>query len=640
MVKNTLLYIVLFFSLPLSGINPVVNDTIRIREVVIRTRKADAPAAGYKKTSIDTTILSLNRSKNLSELLFENTGIYIKSYGIGGTATPSFRGTGASHTIIDWNGININSPMPGQSDLSLIPAGLIDEIQIYHGSASMQLNTGGIGGAINLETKPVWKKETIATINSGFGSLGRYTGLINVKTGNYNFQTVTKAFFQKAENNFRYLNDKISFEPIWQSRTNSQVQQKGFVQEVYLHKGTNTASARMWYETSDRNLPSSILTLQSNSNEKQFDESFRAMMNFDMVVPEGNFSLTAAWLMSRLNYSNQLVNIDSRNLSESLVIKASYDGRIGDYSKLKVVLDQQSDLIKSNNYDHNATRSTTTLTVSVNRKKDFAGTFFLLREIIIKNRAQIPDFSAGVQIGLLNGKEYFIGANISKNSKIPAMNDLYWNPGGNSRLKNEHSLSAEISYSMKERIADMIEIKYDLSAYHNIITDMILWHPGEFSYWSADNLKTVKATGLESALSAGYSSENFHSRLRLSYSFTKSVGGRSEISGDASVGRQLIYIPENQANCSLVLGYKKLYSNWTTCFVGKRYTTSDNSEYLTGYVVNNFTAGMKIPIKKSSADISFCIDNVFNAEYQSIAYFPLPGRTYNIKISIQFVKKR
>ena len=59
---------------------------------------------------------------------------------------------------LTWNGININHPMLGQSDLSLIPAGLIDDIQIYYGGASMPLNSGGIGGIINLETKPVWKK--------------------------------------------------------------------------------------------------------------------------------------------------------------------------------------------------------------------------------------------------------------------------------------------------------------------------------------------------------------------------------------------------------------------------------------------------------------------------------------------------
>ena len=68
--------------------------------------------------------------------------------------------------------------MLGQSDLALIPAGLIDDIQIYYGGASMPLNSGGIGGIINLETRPVWKKETLISINPGIGSFGQYTGLV------------------------------------------------------------------------------------------------------------------------------------------------------------------------------------------------------------------------------------------------------------------------------------------------------------------------------------------------------------------------------------------------------------------------------------------------------------------------------
>ena len=114
---------------------------------------------------------------------------------MGGTATPSFRGTGAGHTQIVWNGININHPMLGQSDLSLIPAGLIDDIQIYYGGASMPLNSGGIGGIINLETRPVWKKETMISLNPGIGSFGQYTGLIKVRSGNIKFSDSYKSIF-------------------------------------------------------------------------------------------------------------------------------------------------------------------------------------------------------------------------------------------------------------------------------------------------------------------------------------------------------------------------------------------------------------------------------------------------------------
>ena len=95
------------------------DDTIKIKEVVISRKKSIQILPGYKKITIDSSILMNYSHSTLADLLSENSEIFIKSYGMGGTATPSFRGTGASHTQIDWNGININNPMLGQSDLSL-----------------------------------------------------------------------------------------------------------------------------------------------------------------------------------------------------------------------------------------------------------------------------------------------------------------------------------------------------------------------------------------------------------------------------------------------------------------------------------------------------------------------------------------
>jgi iron complex outermembrane receptor protein len=572
-------------------------------------------------------------------MLSANTNIFIKSYGMGGTATPAFRGTGASHTLVDWNGININSPMLGQSDLSIISAGLIDDIKIYFGGASMSLNNGGIGGVINLETKPVWKKETLISINTGIGSFGQYTGLVKVKVGSDKFQTITKAFFQNSENNFRYLNTEISAEPVWQTRTNDQVQQQGFIQELYFRKTENVVSARIWYQSADRNLPASMLTQQPNSNEKQFDESLRTMLNYDIFKGRSTYSITGAWMLTRLNYFNRLASIDSRNLSEVLILKAAMENRISENIKLNIILDEQSNIIKSNNYNNYKNRNTATLTASIeNKGQGRFGTMILFSEIFDKNSLLIPDFSAGMQFRLIDEKEYFLKANISRNSKLPSMNDMFWVPGGNPELKNEYAFIYELIYEMNQKISDQFNFKYDLSIFSNTIKDMIQWHPGEYSYWTADNIQNVNSTGVESSASLYYVLNNLNASLNAGYSFTKAIAGGSKIENDVSVGKQLMYIPENQANFLFRIGYSNLYSSWVADFMGKRYITVDNSKYLPGYFINNLITGIKLPLKCSSIDLNFSIDNLFNVNYQSIAYYPLPGRSYFIKIFVQLVK--
>ena len=248
-MKTTLLYIMLILPVKLWGQMSMDMDTVRIGEVVISSAKSEPTFSGLKHNSIDSAILKEYSNSSISELLTGHSLIFIKSYGTGGIASPSFRGTGANHTIIDWNGININNPMLGQSDLSIIPSGLIDNINVYYGGASMVLNDGGIGGAINLETRPEWEKRTSITLNSGMGSFGEYTGLMKVRTGDLQFQSVTKAYLMSAENNFRYLDNESSSIPVWKTRGNSQMSQQGFLQELYYRNTGNVASARIWYQS-------------------------------------------------------------------------------------------------------------------------------------------------------------------------------------------------------------------------------------------------------------------------------------------------------------------------------------------------------------------------------------------------------
>ena len=186
----------IFFSLPLRGQLSIESDTVKINEVVISRNKVNSEPAGYKKAIIDSSVLARYSNRNISDMLSEHTDIFIKSYGMGGTATPSFRGTDANQTLVTWNGININNPMLGQSDLSLFPAGLIDNVQIYFGGASMSLSDGGIAGTINLETLPVWNRKTLISANTETGSFGQYSGLIKVKQVTTNFKLLQKPIFK------------------------------------------------------------------------------------------------------------------------------------------------------------------------------------------------------------------------------------------------------------------------------------------------------------------------------------------------------------------------------------------------------------------------------------------------------------
>ncbi|MBK7627740.1 MAG: TonB-dependent receptor plug domain-containing protein [Bacteroidales bacterium] len=633
-MKYTFIYIALLLTISLNGQIALHKDTIRISEVVISGNRMSSEIPGYRKESLDSSVVTSYSHRTVAEVLSLKSGIFIKSYGMGGTATPAFRGTGAGHTQIAWNGININNPMLGQSDLSLFPVGMTDNIQIYFGGASMTLGSGGIGGTINLETKPDWKNETSATISPGIGSFGTYSGLVSLKTGNESFQTNTRAFYYSAENDFRYLNTVNSSDPAWETRINNQVKNKGLMQELYYRWQKSVLSARIWYQSSDRNLPSSMLIQQQGTPERQSDESVRAMFSYNLDKAASAFYITGAWLMNRLDYVNSLASIDSRNISNSLSFKAGAEKNILTASKLKLAISEELNEVNSNNYGGRIIRNTTALSASVESNlSDRLGTNILVREILDEDKFLIPDFSAGLQFRLLDAEEDILKANISRNSKIPTLNDLYWSPGGNPELKNEYAYIYELTYELRRKISSSINIKYSVSAFRNTIKDMVQWRPGAYSYWTAENIRNVSSMGVETSLSAKYKLNKFVSVLEASYSYTRAYDDGSD-----SEKNQLMYVPENIANASWQFIYKTLYTSWKLNFTGDRFITLDNTKSLPAYLLNGISSGYKIKIKDSLIDLNLNIDNLFDVYYQSIAYFPLPGRTYSLKLLIQLNK--
>ena len=70
---------------------------------------------------VDSLVLETKSTSTLSELLIQHSPVFIKTYGPGGVSTASFRGTTASHTLVLWNGFQLNAPSLGQVDFSTIP---------------------------------------------------------------------------------------------------------------------------------------------------------------------------------------------------------------------------------------------------------------------------------------------------------------------------------------------------------------------------------------------------------------------------------------------------------------------------------------------------------------------------------------
>jgi iron complex outermembrane receptor protein len=529
--------------------------------------------------------------------------------------------------------------MVGQSDLSLIPAGFIDEINIYYGGGSMNINSGGFGGVIDLKTNPDWDDQEVFFINPGIGSFGKRSGLVKVKAGTKGFQSVTKAFLRNSDNDFRYLNSVAGESPIWETRENSEVRQKGFIQELYFRNSSSSLSARIWYQSASRNLPVPIISPTMNPPEKQSDESLRTMLTYVSAKGLTDIHFTAAFISDKLDYTNELASVDSRNLSKRIILKSGLQRRINKMLKLEFTLNDELNLINTNNYAGNKSRNLASAdAIAETDLTQWLAARVLVRQMIQDSRFLAPDFSASTEIKPFREKYYFIKASFSKNSKIPSLNDMYWSPGGNPDLKSETGYTSEITLDMTSYLSGSLKIKNDLTFFRNHISDMIQWRPGESYYWEAGNIGNIVTSGLESGLDVNYTVQQFNARLNAGYAFTKAAIESANTDNEEFSGNQLVYIPENQINALLRLSWQHFYSVFTASYTGKRFLTADNSQYLPQYSISDLTLGTKLNAGNVSCDLGFIVENLFNASYQNIAYYPMPGRSFLVSIVFQFKK--
>ena len=151
MIRRLLIILLILFAL--SVMASAQNDTIMLESVEINAAHVfNKVSKETMERKIDTAVIKRLQTRSLSQLLIQHSPVFIKTYGPGGTASASFRGTTSSHTLVLWNGFQLNSPTLGEVDFSMIPVFFTDGFH-FNGVARPQ------------QTVVVWVEQSISLTN-------------------------------------------------------------------------------------------------------------------------------------------------------------------------------------------------------------------------------------------------------------------------------------------------------------------------------------------------------------------------------------------------------------------------------------------------------------------------------------------
>ncbi len=664
-IKGSLTLMILFVMCPLFP-QGILDSVFNIKEVI----KTGTPIfkkenAGMKETDVDTLVLIEKVNLTLSELLSENTPVFIKSNGRGALATASFRGTAASHTQVSWNGININTPMAGMVDFSLIPVYIIDDLKLKHGSASIADKSGGLGGSINIGNQVDWNSRFNAKVMQGIGSYSTYDEFCQLGGGNKKLQLKTRLYYNYSKNDYTFINHSIGnidsetgeiTNPL-DTNNNAEYTRYGMLQEAYYRiNNNNIFSAKYWGQYADRTIPrATSYEGPENSNlNNQIDADNKAVVDWKHYGNNSKFIVRSGYSGKHLDYT--LKNyVSGEGLIPAIYSVSTQHSFFNTFSYTK---ETKKDFSFSTSLDANYHRVISKDTVAEtgytkNRKELSAligmqKTFYQCINLNLLIRQDYVDDSLspivpylGFDYRIFKGKDLLFKGNIARNYHQPTLNDLYWQPGGNEDLQSEKGISYEVGLEYQLKTKNHYYLKTELTAYHSDIDNWIIWIPSYKGYWQPLNIKHVISQGVELNLTTSGKIKALEYKISGTCAYTSSKNyGDVSVWGDESYGKQLVYVPLRSANLMINLNYKSFFATYQFNHYSERYTTSSNNttkrDWLYPYYMSDLNIGKEFTLKTISLTTEFKTYNLLNETYHSVLYRPMPKRNYILLIMIKF----
>ncbi|MEM9857023.1 MAG: TonB-dependent receptor [Bacteroidota bacterium] len=608
------------------------KDTLRLSNVEVVSSRLKSFGTANKVVAISGTSALAKNQTNLRQILASQSSVNIRAYGVSGLSTVSFRGTGSNHSAIFWEGVNLQSPMNGGLDLTLLPISFVDDVQLQLGASGALFGAGTLGGSIQLKSsQPIFEKKPISiSLDQQIGSFGQYYQGGTISLSQNNIQMKVRAFRNTADNNFEFYNRFVQRN---EEQENAAIDQHGVLIEPSLKLGKNgILQAKYWYQDNTVQIPKTA-SEGGISDDIQKDRFHRSVLTYTSQWENAKIKALTSFLNHRLRFNQAMPNI-----SNSWISEFQGDLNLRRNVQLQVGVNHTYEVAEVRNYGGNdPRRNQTALFASV--KKLFSSKMeatLAARQTYVDG--ELTPFVPSLGLEFFANRWYSIKAKVAKSFRLPTFNDLYWVSGtdnGNPDLTSEQGINLELGHKISYDNLDL-----ELTAYSNHIDNWIQWRPNDRGNWSPINVLRAWTRGIEFASAYTY-------RLRddltlagtLNYTYTRATSERVNSAISASEkGKDLIYVPRHQGAAIATINWKKTFFMINQTYTGRQFTTSDNKERwaLDPFALLDVAIGHSTLLKQHSLSVSLRINNIMNQAYEIRSAYPMPGINYNLNLNYIF----
>ncbi len=291
-----------FLLLPLATATASAQPTGRpdsLGEVTVTAAREalDTRAAPARVTVIDREALDATAAASVADALQARAPLHIRRYGPTGLATVTIRGAASSQALVLLDGQPLTDPQLGQVDLGLVPAALLESVEVLSGPGAGLYGSSALGGVVHL--RPLAPASgAAARLVTEVGPWGerRLSGLASAQAGDVRALVAAEAGV--AEDDYSYP-DRTQIGAPSVTREGWDSERTALYASLGADAGATSAGLSLWAADAERGLGG-----DGTTGERQWDRLLRLGTTARHRTPWGRLEAAGALQRSRLRYAN------------------------------------------------------------------------------------------------------------------------------------------------------------------------------------------------------------------------------------------------------------------------------------------------------------------------------------------------
>jgi vitamin B12 transporter len=634
-----------------------------LKKVIVTDHKRSNPfILPVPVQSIDHETLQQINAESIAEAAKYFSGVLIKDYGgVGGLKTISVRSLGALNTGLVYDGIPVADAQTGQIDLSKYSSTFVQTLELSLANPQQILqpartySSAAVLTITSMAFDPVNFQQTKWQAGLKQGSFGLWQPFAGISLPAGKGMLVSanaEALWDKGDYPYYINNGSFSQKA---TRSNSDIRSlQGEINITKQFSDSSQLQIKSWGYSSDRGLPGSIIFFNNISNQRLWDRDFFVQGRFNKMISPSSSLLVSAKFSSMFtryrdpDFLNNAGGLDDRYLQEESYLSAAFSHRVGKFLVLSLAADYASTHLSANITPF----ATPTRTTSWNNiAAQFSKPHWQINASLLntwvndqaKNQASTtrnewaPTIAASYKP--LLGGPFLLRFFYKRIFRLPTFNDLYYTYAASvsPKLKPEYAQTYDLGITYSRNFRGPIrQISMSADGYYSPVKDKIITVPAQNLFeWTTENLGKVHIRGLDIAAEGnGKLSQQVKWSLRLAYTWQQALDVTDPTSGEYN--NEIPYTPDNSGSAIASLYFHQWTGGYSFLFSGRRYTLGQNNpaNELGAWVTHDLFIARNLKICQIQATLKAEADNLFNERYEVINYYPMPGRSYKISISL------